>query len=72
MRTKVVTWGPGREVNRPFKMSRPCECGCGSRDGFDEGVGNLSGSFADGYGITVFIYNEADYQYLVGVFGERD
>lgn len=67
--TKVITWIG--EQNRPLRMSRPCECGCGSRDGFDEGVGNLSGSDANGVGMTVFVYSESTYQHLSKIFGER-
>lgn len=59
------------EANRPFKVTRPCECGCGSRDGFDEGVGNLSGSDSEGRGFTMFIYDESTYQHLSRIYGER-
>ncbi len=71
--TRLILWGPdgSADAGRDIAMSRPCSCGCGSRDGFDEGVGNLSGSDDDGRGFTLFVYDEDVFQHLTAIFGER-
>jgi len=51
------------EVRRPLGLSRPCPCGCDTRDGV-KGVGYLSGSDAAGNGVTVWIEDEAVYRRL--------
>lgn len=67
----LYLWGPDSHLdgNRPLRLSRPCPCGCGSRDGFDEGVGNLSGSNEEARGFTIFIHDEPTYQHLYSIFG---
>lgn len=51
------------EPNRVLALSRPCDCGCDSRDGA-KGVGYLSGSDDDGNGFTIWIQDERIYANL--------
>ena len=58
---KQIVWRG--EVRRPLRLSRPCSCGCDTREGI-KGVGYLSGSDADGKGVTIWIEDEAVYRQL--------
>jgi hypothetical protein len=51
------------EPNRSFMLSRPCSCGCDSRDG-RKGIGYLSGSDDDGNGFSIWIEDERIYRIL--------
>lgn len=51
------------EPNRGLALSRPCGCGCDSRDGA-KGAGYLSGSDDDGNGFTIWIQDERIYANL--------
>ena len=44
-------------------VKRPCACGCDQRDG-GHGVGYLTGSDAEGNGVTVWIEDEGVFQAL--------
>ena len=74
IKTELILWGPNDELdrNRPTRVKRPCPCGCGTRDGFNEGVGSLSGSNKDAAGFTLFIYDEDTYQHLKSIFGGEE
>ena len=49
------------EESRPLQVSRPCSCGCDTRQG-KLGVGYLTGSDSAGHGFTLWIETEAVYQ----------
>lgn len=48
------------EPSRVLALSRPCGCGCDSRDG-SKGGGYLSASDDDGNGFTIWIQDERIY-----------
>jgi hypothetical protein len=65
---RVTLWGgPDAAKGRPMRAWRPCSCGCDERDG--PMVGYVSGSNAEGYGITIVAPDEATYQRFLAVFG---
>ena len=51
------------EKSRALAVKRPCDCGCDQRDG-GHGVGYLTGSDAEGNGVTVWIEDEQVFQAL--------
>lgn len=51
------------EESRPLTASRPCSCGCDTRQG-RLGVGYLTGSDSAGHGFTIWIESEAVYTAL--------
>ena len=51
------------EKSRALAVKRPCACGCDQRDG-GHGVGYLTGSDAEGNGVTVWIEDEGVFQAL--------
>jgi hypothetical protein len=63
---EVRVWqGPG-DFKRPLSLSRPCECGCDHR-GDATLVGYLSGGNGVDGGVTLALYDEAQYQALAAV-----
>lgn len=55
------TWKGAK--SRVLAVKRPCDCGCDQRDG-GHGVGYLTGSDAEGNGVTVWIEDEEVFQAL--------
>ena len=56
------------EKSRALAVKRPCDCGCDQRDG-GHGVGYLTGSDAEGNGVTVWIQDEQVFQALRALVG---
>lgn len=59
------------EVNRAFRLQRPCSCGCDQRSG-DKGVGYLTGSDSKGNGFTLWITDEKVFQVMRKSMGRPD
>ena len=55
------TWKGAK--SRVLAVKRPCDCGCDQRDG-GHGAGYLTGSDAEGNGVSVWIQDEEVFQAL--------
>jgi hypothetical protein len=68
-RRPALTLG-ARRTQPHAHVNRPCSCGCDARLGI-HGVGYLSGSDPAGNGFTLWIEDEAMYQPLAAMLGDR-
>lgn len=60
------------EPNRRLTLSRPCVCGCDSRESGNR-IGYLSGSDDDGNGFSIWIEDERIYRNLEAMLeNDRD